>query len=337
MGMARSGDGGCSPLRLKFEDGLMVLVLIFYTLLTVFLQEVAKYGTNEIPPSQFDSIDPATVPNLIYGSKLVIVVEQFWLATIWGCKACLLLLYSAITTGLREHTAVMIISAFCALGYITIEVLFFSFWCHPFYDYWSVPPANLQCSVYRNHLILVLALNVSSDIMMMGILLPLLIRARLSLVKKLSLCALFSLGIFVVICSILSKVYSIYTPYGSEWVVWYVREAGTAVVVANIPQTWSLMRRVFNLRSFLSNGTSNISQTAPYRKGSVLRLSHMGTDKLRPRSRANRSESEERISHTDRLEIWEHKHIHITEETAPSSQISQPEPSLKLDLSTLSK
>jgi hypothetical protein len=70
---------------------------VFYTLLTVFLQKVSKYGTNEIPPSKVDTIDAASVPDLIYGSKLVIVVEQFWLATIWGCKACLLMLYSTIT------------------------------------------------------------------------------------------------------------------------------------------------------------------------------------------------------------------------------------------------
>ena len=229
--------------------------------------------------------------------------------------------------GLREHTAVKIIGAFCALGYITIEILFFSFWCRPFHEYWSVPPADLQCSVYHNHLILVMVLNVSSDIMMMAIPLPLLIRARLSLVKKLSLCAIFSLGIFVVICSIMSKVYSIFTPYGPEWVAWYVREAGTAVVVANIPQTWYLVRRIFNFRSFLSNGTSRAQQATPYRMGSGLPLSHKGTDKLHPRSKASRSESEERITHTDRLEIWEHKHFDITEEMEPSSR---PGPNLKL-------
>ena len=228
---------------------------------------------------------------------------------------------------MREHTAVKIIGAFCALGYITIEILFFSFWCRPFYGYWSVPPASLQCSVYHNHLILVMVLNVSSDIMMMAIPLPLLIRARLSLVNKLSLCAIFSLGIFVVICSIMSKVYSIFTPYGPEWVAWYVREAGTAVVVANIPQTWYLVRRIFNFRSFLSNGTSRAQQATPYRMGSSLPLSHKGTDKLHPRSKASRSESEERITHTDRLEIWEHKHFDITEEMEPSSR---PGPNLKL-------
>jgi rhodopsin domain-containing protein len=163
----------------------------------------------------------------------------------------------------------MIIGAYCALSYITIEVLLFSFWCHPFHDYWSVPPANLQCAVYRNHLILVLVLNVSSDIMIMGIPLPLLIRTRLSLVKKLSLCAVFSLGIFVVFCSFMSKIYGIYNPYGTQWELWYIREAGTAVVVANLPHTWSLMRRVFNLRSFLSSGSSNTPQAAPPEVGRI--------------------------------------------------------------------
>lgn len=42
-------------------------------------------------------VDPNVIPRLVHGSKLVIVCEQMWLATIWGCKGSLLLLYSSMT------------------------------------------------------------------------------------------------------------------------------------------------------------------------------------------------------------------------------------------------
>ena len=56
---------------------------------------------------------------------------------------------------------------------------YFSLWCRPFYNYWSVPVANPQCATAEDHLILNFALNVTSDLMILAIPLPLLIRSKL--------------------------------------------------------------------------------------------------------------------------------------------------------------
>ena len=45
---------------------------IFYTCTTYFLNEVAIYPSNFVPPDEVDQIDPATIPDRIYGSKMVI-------------------------------------------------------------------------------------------------------------------------------------------------------------------------------------------------------------------------------------------------------------------------
>ncbi|BDD56204.1 hypothetical protein MAP00_001679 [Monascus purpureus] len=313
--------------NLQMEDGLMLFTVACYVILTAILILVSEHGTNEIPPSQFGQIDPESIPDRIYGSKLVIVTEQMWLATIWGCKGCLLLLYSTMTMGLSQHRIVILMGGFCALSYIVIEILFFALWCRPFSNYWSVPPANLQCSVYRNHLILVLALNVSSDFLMLFIPLPILIRARLTLIKKLTLCALFSLGAFVIICCILSKYYSLSQPYGQEWVDWYVREAGTAVIVANIPHIWPLVRRLLNARDFLSNGSFSRTRKThtSQRGGSSMPLSTMRANNSNRstamRSILSRTSSENDVERSPgHLEIWEHKQFQVTEEPGyPSS------------------
>ncbi|RAH69217.1 uncharacterized protein BO66DRAFT_429332 [Aspergillus aculeatinus CBS 121060] len=310
--------------NLQIEDYVMLVTVILYILLTVFLILVAQHGTNEIPMNQIDSIDPATIPDRILGSKMVIVVEQMWLGTIWGCKACLLLLYSTMTKGLTQHKWVKGISLFCAVCFLLIEILFFGGWCHPFSAYWSVPPKSVQCSVYRNHLILSLALNVATDLMIMAIPLPLLVKAKLNLTKKLTLLGVFSLGAFVILCSILSKYYSISQPYGDEWVDWYVREAATAVIVANLPQTWTLFRRMFNLKGFLHHSSYDRSSRTRSRKttgkftsrfdSSTIHLSRFRNgDKSQLRSTIDRTESGERI-HDTRLEIWEQRQFHVTNE-----------------------
>ncbi|KAE8383970.1 hypothetical protein BDV23DRAFT_192445 [Aspergillus alliaceus] len=300
-----------TPRNFQIEDITMIVVVVLYILMTVYLIEVDKHGTNGIPLDKVDQINPASIPDLIKGSKIVIAVEQLWLGVIWGCKACLLLLYSTMTSGLSQHRVVKAIGAFCALSFVLIEILFFAAWCRPFSAYWSVPPKSVQCSVYRNHLILTLAINVATDLMIMCIPLPLLIKAKLSLSKKLTLCAVFSLGVFVILCSILSKYYSISNPYGDRWVDWYVREAATAIVVANIPQTWTLFRRMFNWKSFLAQSSYPRSYSrSKYTNrldSSTIHLSRFkGGDKSHTRS-VDHTASGEHINREQPLEIWEQR------------------------------
>ncbi|KAB8213254.1 hypothetical protein BDV33DRAFT_210386 [Aspergillus novoparasiticus] len=53
-----------------------------------------------------------------------------------------------------------------------------------------------------------------------------------------------------IICATLSKVYSFKDRFSPIWLFWYIREASTAICVANIPNCWSLARHILNLRSW---------------------------------------------------------------------------------------
>lgn len=53
--------------------------------------------------------------------------------------------------------------------------------------------------------------------------LPLLTKSALEPIKKITLLALFSLGIFVMICAIMNKYYSFTEPFSPIWTFWYVR------------------------------------------------------------------------------------------------------------------
>lgn len=77
----------------------------------------------------------------------------------------------------------------------------------------------------------------------MVIALPLFIRTQLPTKKKAALVGVFGLGFFVILCAILNKYYSFTQPFGSEWTYWYVRESSTALLVANLPFLWTLLRR----------------------------------------------------------------------------------------------
>ena len=112
--------------------------------------------------------------------------------------------------------------------------------------------------------------------------LPMLIRARLPLKRKIILCGVFSLGILVILCSILNRYYNFTSGYGSLiYLNWYAGEASTAVMVANIPHCWPILSRIFSLGSFKSSGpsgygTSSQSKSTPrFRLGSGAPTSRM--------------------------------------------------------------
>lgn len=105
-------------------------------------------------------------------------------------------------------------------------------------------------------MILNFAFNLSSDVLIMSIPLPILLRAKLEPKRRFLLAFPFVLGMFTMICAILSKAKSFAQPYNIYWVYWYCREASTAMIVANMPYTWALLRRMFKLRSFFGDSTA---------------------------------------------------------------------------------
>lgn len=59
---------------------------------------VAHVDTNLIAPADEGvTMSDEDIKSRIYGSKLVLLVEQSMIMTIWGCKICLLLLYGHLT------------------------------------------------------------------------------------------------------------------------------------------------------------------------------------------------------------------------------------------------
>ncbi|KAI9665640.1 MAG: hypothetical protein M1821_003573 [Bathelium mastoideum] len=138
-----------------------------------------------------------------------------------------------------------------------MEVFYFGVWCRPFSWYWAVPTPNPQCSAAIHHLITNAVFNISSDVLTLALALQMFVRSKLPLKRKLVLCGIFGLGIFVIFAAALNKYYSFHQPFGSLWTFWYIRESSTAMIVANLPFLWTLLRRVFKLGSFENTEAPN--------------------------------------------------------------------------------
>lgn len=58
---------------------------------------VANTSSNLIDPNNHDPLTPESIKERTFGSKMVLVVEQMQITTIWTVKCCLLVMYSRLT------------------------------------------------------------------------------------------------------------------------------------------------------------------------------------------------------------------------------------------------
>lgn len=296
--------------RLQADDALVILAMCSYTTLIVVINIVAVSSSNLINPADGDvQFTPDVVKKRSYGSKMVVVSEQMQLITIWLIKGCLLIMYGRLTVSTKQNAAVKLVAAYVVIGFIVMEILYLGVWCRPFDQYWAVPTTNTQCSAATNHLITNAVLNISSDIFIMAIPMPIFLQARLPLKRKIILCGVFGLGTFSILSAILNKFYSFTEPFGSAWVFWYVRESSTAILTANIPFTWTLLQRTFNIGSFA--GSSRGRSRTTYQQ---FHHSNTATISRKPARQDDleRNDSQEQIVP---LEIWQNVQLSVQTST----------------------
>jgi len=79
------------------DDYLMVLVAVALTGVAVSSNQVAINGSNYVPHGETDEWSAEQVDRAAWGSKMLVTLEEFMLATLWLVKACLLILYAWMT------------------------------------------------------------------------------------------------------------------------------------------------------------------------------------------------------------------------------------------------
>lgn len=210
-------------------------------------------GSNLFPPGLDATFTQSDIDDRIYGSKIVVVSEQAMLNVIYTIKACMLLMYTRLTLGLRDGRMVRWLAAYVATGWFATELAFFTA-CRPFSGYWALPPPDPQCTTLANYAIVQASFNISSDILMLGIPIPLIVRMKLPWRQKIVLVFIFSLGVFVVIAALLTKIFNLTNVYSPGYMLWYVREASVAVYVSNLPMIWPLLREWFPSLKYMSPG-----------------------------------------------------------------------------------
>ncbi|PYI28329.1 hypothetical protein BP00DRAFT_263138 [Aspergillus indologenus CBS 114.80] len=239
--------------RLYFEDYVMSVTFLIYTTLLVLIQVSARYASNLFDPAQYEEImsNPQEVRDRIFGSKIVIGLEQCMLFSTWGVKICMLTMFWRLTQNFRLlRMYVNLIAALLAVGFLVIMVTYYAVYCRPFSQYWAMPVRDMQCATYQNYSITQAVFNISSDAAMLALPFPLLRKAQMRRGKKFMLAGVMSLGVFTIAAAILNKVFNFASPLTTTYQLWYIREASTAIYVANMVCLSPLIRRVFSSKMY---------------------------------------------------------------------------------------
>lgn len=149
-------------------------------------------------------------------------------------------------------------AGYSAVTYVVVLLMFVFFWCHPTYEYWAVPVRIDQCATYYNHMIFSTACDISSDLLLLLIPIPIIVQSRLPIRRKLILTGILGLGIFNILAAVLNRYYNFSNPNSYVFLYWYVAEVGIAIMVGNLPLCWPMMRALLGSRTKSDTRSSQV-------------------------------------------------------------------------------
>ncbi|KAE8392918.1 hypothetical protein BDV23DRAFT_192255 [Aspergillus alliaceus] len=288
------------------EDYSMIVAVCFYTAFAITnIAIIEGGGSNLYTPDEYATFTEKNIRDRIKGSKIEFASENCMLHTMYILKSSMLLVYFRLTLNLNQQRLVKVCAMYTFCGWLaTTLVLFLN--CHPLSGYWTIPPPQEECATYFRFEVVQCVFNISSDVAILCVILPMLFRVKMPWKTKLPLIFIFSMGTVVITCAIVSKYFTFSNIWDVRYQFWYLREASIGMYVTNLPFVWTLARQTFTvLRSsphptdkYENNryGTDRTSKMRTMRSGNGTRTTsrHYDLGTITEGALA-RSESEENI------------------------------------------
>ncbi|KAH3351039.1 hypothetical protein KXW44_005038 [Aspergillus fumigatus] len=213
--------------HLQAEDLLVWVGIIFYTAQTALAYSVGRVAhglaNNGLTDAQRAALSPddPEYRAAVIGSKIQVAGWTTYSVLMWSLKLSMLAFYLRLTDGLGQRYRNPIYVGFgLVIATFLVSVITIFSACRPFHKYWQInpDPGNAcQAAVSDPIIWASFASNVSTDIYLILIPIPMLWKSRLKLIKKF---------------------------FGGCWLAgeWGNREAFVAVVTTNLPMIFHLLR-----------------------------------------------------------------------------------------------
>ncbi|KAF2187734.1 hypothetical protein K469DRAFT_628661 [Zopfia rhizophila CBS 207.26] len=295
---------------------MVTLVTFLYTGLITCLDIIVKGGgSNLYRPEEWSTFTEEDIQERIRGSKVVVISEQAMLNVIWVLKFCVLFVLARMTVNTKYSHPVIFVRWCVGFAWLGAQLAFFTT-CRPFEGYWAMPPPDPNCATLETYAKIQAAMNLGSDIAIIAIPMPMIWSLKAPFKQKMALMILFSMGAFVIIAAILTKVFNLTDVNSPAYMQWYVREASVAVYVANLPGIWPLLLHIPFLRSIKGSADRGPSYLPQYQTRAQTTSNRQATQKddeielqahslsgstasssMRPVEEEMEEEEEERVGH----------------------------------------
>ncbi|KAG9252261.1 uncharacterized protein F5Z01DRAFT_638535 [Emericellopsis atlantica] len=259
---ARVRAVGCKGLG--WDDYLVWVGVIFYTCQSALGWSIGNsangLANNDMTPEQRASLSPDTqeYQMRVLGSQIQVAGWTVYSCLIWALKLSMLAFFTRLTpdqtdtdlvqNGLGRPYRIRINIGFAlVLGTFLAAILAIFVGCRPFNHYWQINPDpgnSCQAAISRPIIWTSFAANVTTDIYLILIPLPMLWKSTLRTAKKIASSIVLGAGIFVLVCATLKSVFVLVDPVNGAQLAgsWGIREAFTAVMVTNLPMIFPLFK-----------------------------------------------------------------------------------------------
>ncbi|KAH7382760.1 hypothetical protein DE146DRAFT_669791 [Phaeosphaeria sp. MPI-PUGE-AT-0046c] len=183
----------------------------------------------------------------VLGSKIQVAGWTTAACLLWTLKLCMTFFYLRLTNGLQRYrTRIRIAIAAIAITFVVVIMTIYLS-CRPFHHYWQInpDPGNVcQAAISKPILWVSFVSNVSTDIYLLFIPIPMLWKSSLKLLKKIATTLLLSAGLLIIIFATMKSIYVIVDPIkgGQLAAEWGTRETFIAVITTNLPMIFPLFK-----------------------------------------------------------------------------------------------
>ncbi|KAE8163811.1 hypothetical protein BDV40DRAFT_287507 [Aspergillus tamarii] len=242
-------------------DYLSLCAILCALIRLALVHVIIIWGTNNMSPGFRYShhFTPEEIYRRETASKFTLVNRVFYNTYLWLQKFILLDTYRHLLRNLswERITLGTYVSIFAAT-YVTVQIVTFTE-CDPFDHYWIVLPDPG-------------VLNIVTDLMLIVLPVPLLVKVKRPLMEKLQLAALFAVGFFIVIITVIRLPQNAqHSTAQVNRTTWASVELFAAAIVANAPVLYGFYRGEREAsRSRTTEGTSR-QQSSLGRGGTVSR------------------------------------------------------------------
>ncbi|KAJ4985320.1 hypothetical protein SVAN01_09171 [Stagonosporopsis vannaccii] len=262
--------------ELRPDDYLIWFAILIYTSQTTLGYHVgisahglANNGMTDAQRSRLSPDDPEHTWRVL-GSKIQLAGWTLAPCLLWTLKLCVTFFYYRLTNGLgtyqkRIHIAMVLI----ATSFVAVMMTIFLA-CRPYKHYWQISPNpgnSCQPAISKPIIWVSFVLNVSTDIFLFFIPIPMLWKSSLQLYKKVAATSVLSAGLLIIICATLKSIYVIVDPVngGQLAAEWGTRETFIAVVTTNLPMIFPLFKVWFApfLPSTFRSNSNNKAYKSP--------------------------------------------------------------------------